>query len=159
MSLDVQPTDLTGAKPVGVGTVEYFPARVHLPPAGTRPFLGWGQALLPPVFAVLCWPAFFAIFFVMSFTLALMAVAGCLFWAWRVSDRLAAWSYWRRVRDGIRGVRTQPGLHYRPRLRVALFVVQTVGVLSSCPIFWYALNILRHHGMPPQYLWVGRRLL
>ena len=159
MSLDLRPTDFAGAKPVGAGTVEYLPARVNIPPTGSRPFLGWGLALLPPVVAVLCWPVFFVIFFVMSFTLALMAVSGCLIWAWRVSDRLAAWSYWRRVRAGVGGNGAQPGAGYRIRLRVALFVAQGVVVLSSCPIFWYSLNVLRHHGMPPQYLWVGRRLL
>jgi len=159
MSLGVRPTDLMGVKPIGVGTVEYLPARVIIPPAGKRPFLGWGMALLPTAVAVLCWPVFFVIFFVMSFTLALMAVSGCLIWAWRVSDRLALWSYWRRVRAGIDGDVSQPGVGFRARLRTALFVAQAVGVLSSCPIFWYALNVLRHHGMSPQYLWVGRRLL
>ena len=73
----------------GVGTVEYLPVQVNIPPGGRRPVLGWGLAVLPPMVAVLCWPAFFAIFFVMSFTLALMAVTGCLIWAWRVSDRQA----------------------------------------------------------------------
>ena len=159
MSLDVRPTDLQGAKPLGVGTVEYLAAHVNIPPSGKRPFLGWGLALVPSAVAVLCWPVFFVIFFVMSFTLALMAVSGCLIWAWRVSDQLAAWSYWRRVGAGIGGNGAQPGAGYRLRLRMALFVVQAVGVLSSCPIFWYSLNVLRHHGMSPQYLWVGRRLL
>jgi len=159
MSLDVRPTDLAGAKPLGVGTVEYLAAHVNIPPSGKRPFLGWGLALVPSAVAVLCWPVFFVIFFVMSFTLALMAVSGCLIWAWRVSDQLAAWSYWRRVGAGIGGNGAQPGAGYRLRLRMALFVVQAVGVLSSCPIFWYSLNVLRHHGMSPQYLWVGRRLL
>jgi hypothetical protein len=117
------------------------------------------MAVLPSAVAVLCWPVFFVVFFVMSFTLALMAVSGCLIWAWRVSDRLATWNYWRRVSAGVGGKGAQPGARYRVRLRLVLFVVQGVGVVSSCPIFWYALTVLRHHGMSPQYLWVGRRLL
>jgi hypothetical protein len=159
MALEAVPTDVGGVKPVGVGTVEYFPVRVHVPPAGKRPVLGWGLALLPPLAAVLCWPVFFAIFFVMSFTLALMAVTGCLIWAWRVSDRLATWRYWRRARAGIAGEGRPPRAGYRGQLRMSLFVAQAVGVLSSCPIFWWTLTLFRQHGISPQFFWVGRRLV
>src|SRR5205085_2019449 len=149
MSLDVRPTDPVGAKPLGVGTVEYLPARVDIPPSGKRPFLGWGLALVPSAVAMLCWPVFFVIFFVMSFTLALMAVSGCLIWAWRVSDQIAAWSYWRRVTAGVGGDGAQPKAGYRLRLRTGLFVTQAVGVLSSCPIFRYSLSVVGQHGMSP----------
>src|SRR5258706_6524842 len=72
---------------VDAGTLPYRPAQTIPPPGASRPPLGWGLALVPPLVAVACWPIFFLIFFVMSFTLALMAVAACLIWHSRPGSR------------------------------------------------------------------------
>jgi len=116
-------------------------------------------AALPPVAAILCWPAFFVIFFVMSFTLALMAVSACLVWAWSVSSRLSTWWYWRRVGLVAEGSGAHPGAGSKGRLRALLFAGQAVIILLSCPLFWLLLNIARQHGIAPQGWWLGRRLL
>ncbi|HEY8750021.1 MAG TPA: hypothetical protein VIM11_18705 [Tepidisphaeraceae bacterium] len=156
--------DAPGANPHAVlaataAVLEYRPTSLHIPPSGTRPIFGWGLVIFPPAVAMICWPALFAVFFVMSFTLALMAITGCLFWAWSVSYRLASWCYWKRVRAASAGDGVQPSLKRRTYFQLTLFAGQTVGILSSCPVFWFVLQVASRHGYRPQAWWLGWRLL
>lgn len=109
--------ELRAVLPVGGDLLDYRGSRTTYPPGAARPALGWGLAVLPPLVAIACWPVFFVIFFVMSFTLALMAVSMCLVWAWSVSTRLSTWRYWRRVRGVSEGSGAEPGAGYRARMR------------------------------------------
>ena len=145
--------------PAGGEVLSYRAGQTSMPPGAARPPLGWGMAVLPPLVAIACWPVFFVIFFVMSFTLALVAVAMCLVWAWSVSSRISTWRYWQRVRAVAEGSAPDPRAGYRGRVRALLFAAQAVVIVSSCPLFWLALNIARQHGIAPQGLWMGHRLL
>ena len=97
--------------------------------------------------AVVAWPVLFAIFFVMSFTIALMVVTACLFWAWSVSERLSAWRYWQRVAAVSRGEGSPPMAGYRALMKALIFAVQAVAILLSCPLFDLAYHYARHYGI------------
>jgi hypothetical protein len=131
----------------GPATLDYRPARTSVPPCAAAPVLGWGLVILPPLVAVVCWPILFVIFFVLSFTIALMTTTACLFWAWSVSERVSAWRYWTRVLAVERGGRTQPSPGHRARLKALLFAFQAVIIFSSCPLFELFLQLARRNGV------------
>jgi len=131
----------------GRPVLDYRPAPTVLPPAAARPVLGWLAALLPPLVAIVSWPVLYVIFFLMSFTLALMVVVACLIWAWRVSGTLAAWRYWRKVQAVLDGAAPYPSAVYRARVRAILFALQAVAILASCPLFGLVLRLAQRRGI------------
>jgi hypothetical protein len=131
----------------GGSLLEYRSAPTTSAPTAKPPVMGWGLVMLPPVVAVLSWPVAFAIFFVLGFSIALMAMTACLGWAWHVSERVAAWRYWTRVFDAIHGTGIEPSPGYRYRLKALLFALQAVAILLSCPLFGVMLHVARRLGL------------
>ena len=127
--------------------LDYRPVRTNPPPGAAAPRLGWALAVLPPLVALLAWPVLFAIFFVMSFTITLMVMTACLFWAWSISERLSAWKYWQRVAAVSRGEATTPLAGYRALTKGLIFATQAVVILSSCPLFDLAYHLAKRNGI------------
>ena len=109
--------------------------------------MGWGLVILPPLVALISWPVAFITFFVLGFTIALMAMTDCLGWAWYVSERLSAWRYWTRVFDSTHGTGIEPSPGYRYRLKALIFAFQAVAILLSCPMFGVMLQLARRMGL------------
>ena len=108
--------------------------------------MGWTIVILPALIALISWPLCFAIFFVLGFTVALMATTACLIWAWHVSERLSSWRYWTRVFASIQGTGIEPSPGYRSRLKAILFAFQAVAILLSCPAFGVMLHVAHRLG-------------
>lgn len=114
-----------------------------------RPFLGWGQLVLPPLVAGVFCAAF-------AFPISPLAVVFALVWAWRLCGEIAEWRYTVRWEASLSDEDAKPADHFVQHLRQAIFVVEATAIMLAAlvPVLWPWLPSL---GQEPTW-WNFQRL-
>lgn len=121
--------------------------------AEDRPLLGWGQLLLPPFAAGMCWVLLACTFEVGPCCLAvflLLSIPLIPSWAWKVCNQIAEWRFTVCWEASLKGEQSRPDDGFVSRLQGTLFALELVAFLLT--FFWAAgtLAILDHFGLRPK---------